>query len=66
MDPDLDYEFNVLQQHRDPLTRQLAESVRIREALTKGHHFKKKNIVTNIISLNRKNEYFQARVRHWD
>ena len=65
IDPDTDYEFSVLHQHRDPLSRQLAESVRIREALSKGKHYKNKNI-TNVVSLNRKNEYFQARVRYWD
>ena len=54
IDLDLDYKFSVIHQHRDPLSRQLAESVRIREAMTKGNHYKNKHIII-VVSLNRKN-----------
>ena len=55
IDPDKDYEFHVLQQHQDPLSRQLGESVRIIEALSKGNHYRRKNKISSVISMNRKN-----------
>ena len=60
IDPTGDYKFDIIDTHQDPLSRQISESVRIREAIAKGVHYHKDKQY-KISSLNRKFEYFQAR-----
>ena len=60
-----DYMFNILKSHRDPLTREIEESVRIQRALEKGVHTAPNSKETHIISLNRKGEAFAPNPR-WD
>ena len=61
-----DFNFALVERHKDPMSRQLTESVRIREALHKNIHYNYKNEKLPIKSMNRKNEYFMARSRNWD
>ena len=61
-----DFNFALVERHKDPMSRQLTESVRIREALHKNIHYNYKNKKLPIKSMNRKNEYFMARSRNWD
>ena len=66
IDPDNDFEWRLLDRMKDPMTRQIRESVRIEDALCKGiHHTHQglRNVIRNVISLNRKEEHFQARKR---
>ena len=65
INPITDYNFAVIENHQDPLSRQLSESVRIREAISKGIHYHKEKQY-KITSMNRKFEYFQARKRSWE
>ena len=61
-----DFHFKILQRHKDPLTRQLSEAIRIEEALfNKIHHDEKGNKI-KIKSLNRKEEHFKARKRFYE
>ena len=62
IDPTADYNFDIIDTHQDPLSRQISESVRIREAIANGVHYHKDKQY-KISSLNRKFEYFQARKR---
>ena len=61
-----DFHFKILQRHKDPLTRQLSEAIRIEEALfNKTHHDEKGNKI-KIKCLNRKEEHFKARKRFYE
>ena len=62
VNPTADYNFAIIEAHQDPLSRQISESVRIREAIANGVHYQKDKQY-KISSLNRKFEYFQARKR---
>ena len=62
VDPITDFGFSVLSTHRDPLSRQTTEAVRIQEALEYGSHTGPKGSIP-VSSLNRKGEYFSARER---
>ena len=59
--PQEDFSFNVMSAHKDPMTRQLMESVRIQLALGNGTHIDQKGSELSIISLNRKNKFFTKR-----
>ena len=60
-----DYNFQVLCSYRDPLTRQVAEATRIQKALRTQTHIQPDGKPVNIISLNRKGEYF-APLERWN
>ena len=62
IDPDNDFEWRLLDRMKDPMTRQIRESVRIEYALCKGIHHTHQGL-RNVISPNRKEEHFQARKR---
>ena len=62
VNPTADYNFDIIESRQDPLSRQISESVRIREALSKGVHYDKDKQY-KISSLKRKFEYFLARKR---
>ena len=51
--------------HCDPLTRQIAEAIRINEALEYNKYTDNKGEIIEIRSLNRKGEHFAPRER-WD
>ena len=61
-----DFNFALVERHKDPMSRQLNESVRIRESIHKNIHYNYKNEKISVKSMNRKNEYFMARSRNWD
>ena len=61
--PQEDFSFNVISTHKDPMTRQIMEAVRIQMALCNGTHIDQKGSELSIISLNRKNEFFTQRKR---
>ena len=61
--PHEDFSFDVISSHKDPMTRQIMEAVRIQKALGNGTHVGHKGSKHSIISLNRKNEYFMQRKR---
>ena len=65
LDLEHDYEFQVLSSHRDPLTRQTAEAIRIQKALQQGIHIQRNGEPVQIISLNRKGEHF-APMERWN
>ena len=58
-----DYSFKVLSTFKDPMTRQIQEASRIQLALEGGLHIDSKGSKIPVVSLNRKNEYFQHRKR---
>ena len=62
IDPDSDFSWRLLDRMKDPMTRQIRESVRIEDALFRGIHHTHQGL-RKIISLNRKEEHFQARKR---
>ena len=59
----LDYQFNVIINFNDPMTRQIEEAVRIQQSLKLGLYIDKNGKARSIKSLNRKNEHFTARKR---
>ena len=58
------FSFKVLETFKDPMTRQIKEASRIQMALEKGLHLDSKGDKISVVSLNRKNEYFQAKKRN--
>ena len=65
IDPVKDFTFSILNRHRDPMTRQLEEAVRVTRALDNNKHTDKKNLEIDVISLNRRGETFEPN-RRWD
>ena len=63
LDPTEDIQFSVRRQQRDPLTRQINESVIIHWGLEKKVAFGPKDVPEVINCLNRKEECFVPRVR---
>ena len=63
MDPVRDFNFSILSRHRDPMTRQLEEAVRVTKALNGNKHTDKKNV--DVHYLNRRGETFEPN-RRWD
>ena len=62
IDPDSDFSWRLLDRMKDPMSRQIKESVRIEDALYRGIHHTHQGL-RRIRSLNRKEEHFQARKR---
>ena len=60
IDPESDYSWRLLDRMKDPMTRQIREAVSIEDALPKGIHHTHLG-QRRIVSLNRKEEHFQAR-----
>ena len=60
-----DFKFSVLSKHRDPLSRQLEEAVRISNGLDRKIHTDRKGLETKISCLNSKEEAFAPQIR-WD
>ena len=58
VDAETDYVFSIIAKHRDPLSRQTEEAVRIVQALEKRTLSDHKSIDRTIIPLNRKGEHF--------
>ena len=58
MDVKGDYNISVLSSHRDPLSRQSTEAVRIARALKSGIHTDPRGKEVKITSLNRKGKFF--------
>ena len=65
MNLEKDYTFSVISSHKDPLTRQTAEAIRIQKALQKGTHYSRNGKPVQVISLNRKGEHF-APMERWN
>ena len=63
LDPTEDIQFSVRRQQRDPLTRQINESIIIHWGLEKKVAFGPKDVPEVINCLNRKEECFVPRVR---
>ena len=61
--PEQDYKFSLASTHRDPLSRQLTEACRIQRALGAGVQVDNKGVDRQVVSLNRKYEYFAPRQR---
>ena len=64
-DPDKDYSFQVIGTHRDPLSRQLEEAIRINKALDTGILIDRRNEESKVKSLNRRGETFAA-YKRWN
>ena len=56
------FQFNVVSRHRDPLTREVYEAVRIQQALETGTITLGKADL-HVIPLNRKGEHFAPKER---
>ena len=54
MDPVRDFNFTILERHRDPMTRQLEEVVRVTNALNRQRHTNNKSIEEKVDCLNRR------------
>ena len=63
LDPKSDYSFQVIRNHRDAMSRQIEEAVRINQALDYGTMTNRENQELAIISLNRRGEHYPPRVR---
>ena len=63
-DPDKDFAFSVVGVHRDPLSRQIEESIRINRALDIGQLLGGGNNIINVKSLNRRGESFDP-IKRW-
>ena len=50
--------------HRDPLSRQIEESIRINRALDRGQLLGRGNNIINVKSLNRRGESFDP-IKRW-
>ena len=61
--PQEDFSFDIISSHKDSMTSQIMEAVRIQLALSNGTHIDHKGSKLSIISLNRKNEFFTQRKR---
>lgn len=59
-----DYKFKPLSSHRDPLSRQITEAVRISKAINSGVHMNDRYEEIPVLSLNRKGECF-APLERW-
>ena len=62
-DPKLDVKFTVLENFRDPLTRQIREAVRIKQAVDFNTYTDNREKSVHIFNLNRKAEYFVLQER---
>ena len=58
-----DFKFSILRKHRDPLTRQLEEAVRIFKGLDSDRHTDNKGTEVQIQCMNRKEEAFAPQAR---
>ena len=63
--PERDIKFQILSNHRDPLSRQLKEAVRINKALETGVAIDRSQKEVKVNSLNRRGEAF-APYQRWD
>ena len=59
-----DYKFDIIQQCRDPMTRQHSEAARIKMELD-GKHIDRQGNSRTVISLNRKHEFFAPNRRNF-
>ena len=60
---DTDFKFSVISSHKDPLSRQTSEAVRILQATEKRTFSGARNAEILVKSLNRKMEHFAPRER---
>ena len=59
-----DFQFDIVNRFKDPMTRQVEEAVRIQHSLALGIHTDRTGKPKNIKSLNRKFEYFCPKKRN--
>ena len=59
-----DYTFDVITNYRDPLSRQVAEALRIQRALNYGKHTESNGKEVQVISINRKGDFFSPLERN--
>ena len=62
-DPKLDVKFSVLENFRDPITRQIREAVRIKQAVDFNTYTDNREKSVHIFNINRKTEYFAPQER---
>ena len=65
LDIQTDYTFTVLSTHRDPLEREIAEAIRIKQAIETRTMIDVKGKTLHVNSLNKKLEHFAPRER-WE
>ena len=63
INPEADFAFNVVNSHKDPLTRQIAEAVKIQRALDSRTFQSSGNKILKIKPLNRRSEHFAPQER---
>ena len=57
-----EFNFSVLSSHRDPMTRQIEEAVRIANGLDLNRHTDKRGLEVTVNCLNRKEETFAPQI----
>ena len=57
------YKFSVVKRHKDPMSKQPAKGIRIKEVLYKNKHYNPNVSKLSINCRNRKGEHFKARKR---
>ena len=63
LDPKRDFRFEAIGGHRDPMTRQVEEAVRIVQARENGSFTNRSDRDLRVKSMNRKDEHFAPRQR---
>ena len=63
--PEKNFKFQIVNNHRDPLSRQLEEAVRINKALENGIAIDRSQKEVSVSCLNRRGEAF-APYQRWD
>ena len=63
IDVETDFKFEVIDTFRDPLSRQITEAVRIKQAMRSNIFQNNKGETQKIVNLNRKMEVFAPRER---
>ena len=61
--PEAEFVFNVVSSHKDPLTRQIAEAVKIQRALDSNTFQSSSSKKVKIFPLNRRSEHFAPQER---
>ena len=63
VNPETDFKFQKISSHRDPLSRQVEEAIRINQAMDRNTITSRSGQIYKVNSLNRKEEHFAPRKR---
>ena len=63
VNPETDFKFQKISSHRDPLSRQVEEAIRINQVMDRKTITSRSGPISKVNSLNRKEEHFAPRKR---